>query len=137
MAVIEINWHPSPKQLRQFAALLAVFLGGLGTWFYVRGNSGVLTAALFAGACVGLIGLLWPRPLRFVYVAWMAAAFPIGWLISHLLLAAVFYLVLTPVGLIMRLVGYDPMQRRFDPDTQTYWQPREPNKDTSRYFKQY
>jgi hypothetical protein len=137
MAVIEINWHPGPKQLRQFAAMLAIVFAGLGAWFLFRRGSAVLVAGLFAGAGIGLVGLIWSRPVRYVYLAWMAAAFPVGWLISHLLLAAIFYLVMTPVGLIMRLVGYDPMQRRFDRSAKSYWQPREPDGDTKRYFKQY
>ncbi|GAG37655.1 unnamed protein product, partial [marine sediment metagenome] len=55
----------------------------------------------------------------------------------HLILAIVYYFVLTPIGLCMRLVGYDPMNRRFDRNTQTYWTPSETNNDIKAYFRQF
>jgi hypothetical protein len=61
-----------------------------------------------------------------LYVGWMLAAVPIGWTISHIVLGAVYYLVLTPIGLIMRLVGRDPTHIR-----------REPQQDPSRPFRQF
>jgi hypothetical protein len=67
----------------------------------------------------------------------MAAVFPIGWLVSHLLLAAIYYLVVTPIGVMMRVCRYDPMQRRFDRQAATYWKPRRNTDDPQRYFKQY
>ena len=75
--------------------------------------------------------------MRGVYVVWMAAVFPIGWLVSHLLLAAIYYLVITPIGIMMRVCGYDPMQRRWDRQATTYWKPRRDTDDPKRYFKQY
>ena len=67
-------------------------------------------AAFWAVAAAGLVGVLRPGFLRPVYVLWMALAFPIGWTVSHLLLLIVYYLVLTPIGLLMRLFGYDPLE---------------------------
>jgi hypothetical protein len=63
--------------------------------------------------------------------------FPIGWTVSHLLLAAIYYLAIAPIGVIMRVCGYDPMQRRFDRNAETYWKRRQDRDDTKRYFKQY
>jgi hypothetical protein len=137
---LDINWNPSDKQLRQFSLLLAVLLGGLAGWLTWKSHSAALVAGLgTVAAAAGLIGLLCPGLMRVVYVVWMAAAFPIGWLVSHLLLAAIYYLVITPIGVIMRVCGYDPMQRRFDRQAKTYWKPREDQDkdDTKRYFKQY
>ena len=54
-----------------------------------------------------------------------------------LILAVVYYLVLFPIGLILRLRGYDPMQRRFDRSAKSYWTPREQEEGTERYFKQF
>jgi len=136
--VLEVNWHPSPKQLRLFAVLLAALLAGVGVWCFAPETSRVAPSLwLVVAAVVGVTGLVCPRAVRGIYVVWMVAAFPIGWLVSHLLLAAVFFLVITPIGLILRLIGYDPLQRRFDRAAKTYWQPRENRSDTARYFKQY
>ena len=74
---------------------------------------------------------------RQFYVAWMLAALPIGWTISHLVLGVVYYVVLTPIGLILRLTGRDPMQRRFDRSAASYWIERKPDDDPSRHFRQF
>jgi hypothetical protein len=67
----------------------------------------------------------------------MYAAFPIGWLVSHALLAIIYYLVITPIGLVMRGLGKDPIQKRFDPTRKSYWVKREATRDRSRYFRQF
>jgi hypothetical protein len=84
------------------------------------------------------VGLLVPQAIRWVYVGWMLAAFPIGWLVSHLLLAAIFFGVIMPIGLILRVLGRDPMRKSFDRSASTYWiaRPTEPT-DSRRYFRQF
>lgn len=138
MAVLDVNWKPSPKQLRQFALLLAALLAAAALWLYWKSpGTRWAAAALLAAAVAGGTGLVRPALMRPVYVVWMAAVFPIGWTVSHLLLAAIYYLVITPIGVIMRVCGYDPMQRRYDRNAKTYWKRRENQDDTKRYFKQY
>ena len=58
-----------------------------------------------------------------MYVGWMDASWPMGWVFSHVLLGVTYYLVITPIGLILRLLGKDPMRRRFDREAKTYWIP--------------
>lgn len=125
----------------------------------VRQLSGVLLPGLFAlsgesihlgvdpwtvAAGLGAVGLLAAAMVwvsreagRRLYVGWMIAAQPIGWTLSHLVLGVVYYLVLTPIGLLLRLGGRDPMRRRFDPEARSYWIEREQRSDTTRYFRQY
>jgi hypothetical protein len=67
----------------------------------------------------------------------MVAAFPIGWVLSHVLLAIVYYGVFTPIGRVMRMRGRDPMQRRFDSQTESYWVPRNSEKSAQDYFRQF
>ena len=57
-------------------------------------------------------------------LAWMRAAFPIGRTISHVPIAALYYLVVTPKGLARWPFGRDALARRFDPDAHSYWTPR-------------
>jgi membrane protein YdbS with pleckstrin-like domain len=137
MAILDVNWNPTAKQLRQFSLLLVVFLAALGWLFWKSQSPAWAITATTAAVVSGLIGILRPNLMRVVYVAWLAAAFPIGWLVSHLLLAAIYYLVITPIGVMMRICRYDPLQRRFDPQAETYWKPREDRRDSKRYFKQY
>ena len=137
MAVLEIRWNPSQRELRQFAGLWIVFFGGIAAYLYYRHGAGAWpTVAGVAAVAVGLPGLVFPALLRWVYVGWMLAAFPLGWTISHLLLGSIFYLVITPLGLMLRLFGHDPMRRKFEPGAATYWIEHE-RSDTARYFRMY
>jgi hypothetical protein len=88
-------------------------------------------------AIIGGAGLAVPALIKPVYLAWMAAAFPIGWTISHLLLGAIFYLLITPIGLLVRVFGHDPMHRKFEPDAESYWAKHHTGGDSSRYFRQF
>ena len=138
MGVLEIPWNPSPRQLRQFAWLLAGCLLVVAAWVFYRGQAGTLAAALAgAGLASAAIGFTCPQLIRWVYVAWMVAVFPIGWLVSHAALAVMYYLVLTPIGLLLRFFGHDPMQRRPNGGRETGWRPRQDPEDMERYFKQY
>ena len=135
---MDINWNPAPRELRLFAALLVVFSGIVAGLAYHNTSQVWLAAAIVVAAgIVGAAGLIRPAWMRPIYVAWMVAAFPIGWVISHLLLAAVFYLLFAPIGLLLRLAGKDPLQRRFDPAAETYWIPRKSDNSPQRYFRQH
>jgi hypothetical protein len=136
MALLEINWRPDRRQLRQFALLWVGFFGLIavyGWWFSVSSTAAVAFSLV---AVVGAVGYLQPEFLRPAYVVWMTLALPIGWTVSHLLLLALFYLLITPIGLLMRLFGYDPLERRIDRSAATYWTPHDPGADSSRYFRQ-
>ena len=138
MALVDINWNPSRKELRVFALLLIGFGAIVAAVMYRRLEAPTASAVVLLVTCfIGLVGLVAPTLVRPVYVVWMGLAFPIGWTVSHLMMLAVFYLVLTPIGVGMRLCGRDPMQRRMDRDAETYWLPRAPRKDLKSYFRQF
>ncbi|MFV1966342.1 MAG: SxtJ family membrane protein [Pirellulaceae bacterium] len=138
MALVEINWRPSAKELRVFAILLVLF-SGIVTWVIGARLDAPLAGTIVFGVAAGMaaLGLLVPRLIWPVYVVWMAAALPVGWLVSHAVMAAVFYLVITPIGFIMRVCGRDPMERRFDKDASSYWKERDEPTETRRYFRQF
>jgi hypothetical protein len=103
---------------------------GLGSW--------TVAAAVWAlGVLAAAMVWISPEAGRRLYVGWMLAAQPIGWTLSHLVLGAVYYLVLTPIGLGMRLLGRDPMHRRFDPSAASYWVERKSQADPARHFRQF
>jgi hypothetical protein len=136
--MIDLNLNPSRKELRIFAGLFWVFFTGVA--WYVRHKTGSSAAAagiLAAATAVGVVGLSVPRWVRPVYIVWMLAAFPIGWVMSHVLMGAIFYLVVTPIGLVMRACGRDPMQRKFDREATSYWICRAKDDKTERYFRQF
>lgn len=139
MAVIDVNWKPTRRQLRQFAALLIVF-GGIAGFLLLHKDIVSMAAARWiwgAAAGIGLAGLALPPLIRPVYVVMMAITLPIGLVVSTVLLAAVYYLVVTPIGLLARLLGYDAMRRKFDPAAESYWIERPEPPPVARYFRQY
>ena len=66
-----------------------------------------------------------------------ALAFPIGWTVSLIMLAILYYGLFTPIGLVFRLIGRDALQRSRRPGLETYWTPKPTTTDPRRYFKQF
>lgn len=137
--MIEINWNPTRKDLWIFAGILSAMLLTLAALGQLR--FGWPTGVNVGLAAVSLVLLLtaclriaWVRP---VYLGWMLAVFPIGWVVSHLVLAAVYFGVFWPIGLALRLTGYDPLQLRPSPDRTSYWTKRPSAPSAERYFRQY
>ena len=135
--MIEINKNPSPRELRQFAGIwFPLFCAMIGLLAFRRSHTaGVVIWSV--GAAIALIGLAAPLLIKPLFVGMMYASFPIGWVMSHVLLGILYYGVITPVGVVMRLAGRDTMTRKFDRAAKTYWVPREPIADKERYFRQY
>ncbi len=138
MALIEFNKSPSRRDLRWFGAIFALFfalIGGLIWWKFEAPRIAFVLWSV-AGAITLLYYALSPirKPL---YLGWMYLVYPIGWVISHVLMAIIYFLVFTPIGLAMRLFGRDPIQRRFDRDAPSYWVEHDPGGDPARYFRQF
>src|SRR5208283_2602139 len=108
----DIQFHPPSKTLRQFACMWLACFGGLAAWEgIVREHTNLAAALAVLALTVGPVGMIWPQTLRPIYVAWMVLAFPIGWTISQIILALLFYGLFTPIGLIFRIIGRDPLHR--------------------------
>lgn len=138
MALIDINKNPTARELKIFGLLFALFsavVGGLVWW-----QSGSRVAGLIVWASAGLILLVFllvAPARRLIYLAWSYALYPVGYVITLALMGAVFYLVITPTGLLMRLFGRDPLSRKFRPEASTYWIRRREDDSLDRYFRQY
>lgn len=137
MSLIRIDRQPPQAALWTFAVLWTGCFAAAGVVLVRSGRLGLAAACWAAATLPSLAGCLWPAGVRYLYAAALYATFPLGWTLSHLVLAAVYYLVLTPVGLLMRLGGHDPLQRRLDRDAETYWVPRAGDSDVARYFRQF
>ena len=141
MPMIEVNRNPSRKELWVFVLLLPVFLAVLGGLFYyheLTRTAVVLWCVAVPAGLLGAAGVRWcPGAVRCVYVWWIYAVFPIGWTVSHLAMALIYYLAITPIGLLLRLFGHDPMQRKLDRSVSTYWQRHDPSDKPGHYFRQF
>ncbi len=138
MALLEKGTGPSPLELRWFGVMLAAFAGIMGGLvLYVSGAQGV--AGVIWGIGIGLCALYYALPATryLIYDVWMALAYPIGWVISHALMAVIFYAVLTPIGLVMRAFGWDGLLRKANRGASSYWKPLDADDETRRYFQQF
>ena len=132
----ESSFTPPARTLRQFAGLWFLVFGLLSGIELVPRDRPSL-AAVFAvlGVVVGLSGLVKPALVRPVYVGAMVVTFPIGWTVSKLVLACLFYGVFTPVGLLFRLIGRDTLGRGYRPTMASYWSLKSMPRDPQRYFR--
>jgi saxitoxin biosynthesis operon SxtJ-like protein len=137
MAIIEINKNPSRRDLNIFGFLLLLFAGLIGAGLYFRSGAFEAARAVWiAGFLLVLLYFAVPPFRRPFYLGWLYVTYPIGFVLSHVILGAVFYLVFAPVGLVMRMLGKDPLHRRFDRTAATYWVKHDPHSDQGRYFRQ-
>ncbi|MEE3202467.1 MAG: SxtJ family membrane protein [Acidobacteriota bacterium] len=138
MAIIEINTDPSKKELRWFGAMLVVFVLAIGVLVRWQFDAPTVAQRIWiAGGLLSLVYVVVPSLRRWIFVGWIYAAFPIGWTVSHVLLASIYYLVFTPIGLLLRLIKGDPLERRLDRSAASYWRPHESLRDVRRYFRQF
>lgn len=112
------------KQLRSFGLLVGGVFGVLGLWPVVFRGEGARLWALLLAALLVLPALMFPASLRPVHRVWMALGDALGWINTRIILGLVYYGLMTPMGLMMRLLGRDPMRRRFEPAAGTYRVPR-------------
>ncbi len=139
MSIIRINRNPSPRQLNQFGFIWLAFLSFFGALAWFRLHEPALAQGLWAAAVVvPVIGWLAPSFMRLVFLGMSYAAWPIGFVVSHVVLALVYYLVMTPIGVVMRLFGYDPMTRITDPIGAGFWVERSgKGRGPESYFRQF
>jgi multisubunit Na+/H+ antiporter MnhG subunit len=123
---------------REFGLIVGGVFVLLGAWWLYREK--FLSAAYvltFTGSALILFGVLAPRLLVTPRKLWMKLAEAMAYVSSRVILALVFFLVLTPIGLVKRAMGWDPLQRRSaSPDS--FWQPYpERQRDPRHYEKMY
>ncbi len=116
--MVRINWHPSPREMRQWAALLLGALGLVGALFYFvdwgifAGGQGFAKLLWGFGAFAFLTGLTGTKLGLPAYWVWMGFVFVISSIIGYTALAAVFFFVVTPLAGLARLIGRDRLQLR-------------------------
>jgi hypothetical protein len=103
-------------QLRSFGLLVGGIFGLIGLWPVVWRQQGphqwaVALAVLLIGPALVAPGILGPA-----YRLWMKLAEVLAWINTRILLGVVFYLVVTPIGLVMRLLKHDPLRRALGPN---------------------
>jgi hypothetical protein len=122
--------------LRQFAGMWVVLFSALAYWKGILADDSFWTIRLGLGIVPGLLGLAFPAFIRPLFVFLMAITFPIGLVVSNVILGLMYYGIITPVGLFFRLIGRDALARKFPTNADTYWCPKPQPADLRSYFRQ-
>lgn len=147
MSVVKLDLNPSPRTLRQFgliglvafAALAALAFWRIGFFRPLSPGAGRATVYVFLAlaAYCGVCAATLPRLVLPLYVVLSVVSYPIGVVVFHVVMGVVYYLVITPVGIVFKIVGRDALHRRFDPSAATYWIRRKRPADVKQYFRQF
>ena len=145
--LVEINFTPDDKTLRQFGVIAFVGFGLLAALAYYEklvfafglGNARMTVVTVFlALGCIALLfSLIAPKANRVLYVGLTLLAFPIGFVLSYVIMGTLYFLIIGPIAILFRIFGRDSMHRGYDPNAATYWQAANPPRDKESYFHQY
>jgi len=127
----------SPKKIRDFGITFFVMFVLIGGVLLYKGRS--IGYACFAVGVVFIVLGRWaPGSLKPFHKAWMTLALVLGFFTSRIILCVLYYCVLTPIGVIMRLLGKDLLDKRWNKEARSYWIKKERNTfDKEQYKKLY
>jgi hypothetical protein len=123
---------------REFGLIVGGVFLLLGTWWVYREKFPAVSQSLILiGAALVLLGAVFPKALIYPNKAWMKLAEALAFVMTRVILGIVFFLVVTPIGVVKRMFGWDPLYRRSGPSA-SYWRPySERQRDTRHYEKMY
>jgi len=138
MQLEDLRRAPRGKDLLVFGLGLPLIVGSIGYAVYAKASMPLLAFGIWGIGALVWVGFALAPPLRLpIYRVWMHVVFPIGWTVTHVIMALLFFAVITPAGLLLRLFGRDPLSRRIDPNAQSYWTERRQPSPVERYFHPY
>ena len=135
MKLIQANWQPTPRQLRQFAGTCLVVLPVLGWLWGVSEN--VMIAMAGGGLLIGLVGYALPKSVQPLYLTLMVITTPIGIVLGELAMLTIYFGLFWAMGLVFRLLRRDALQLQLDREQTTYWQPKPQPRNVTRYYRQF
>lgn len=117
--------NPTNRQMRWFGMVLAFFLGLAAP--VVMHDLISQRLGILLGTTIFVIASLLPWAIKPLWFSLMTLAIPVGWIVSRIILVAFFYIVITPLSFLLRLIGQDPLKLK-EHNTPTYWEDFEENK---------
>ena len=142
MSLIKLNWRPDKTEIRKFGVIflvgcviigLAKFLAPFGLW---QRNEQFGLILVLAGLFIGGVAIAIPRAALPFYWAWLSIAFITGNIMSRVLIIAMYFLIITPVGILSRIVGRDKLQLKRR-SIGSYWHPIHLPKEIEMYERQF
>lgn len=135
--MIGIQWNPERKQLRQFAGIWFPAFCALAGWSIAQktGHWHDVEMGWIVVGLISILGLVFPPIIRPVFVGLILLTYPIGWVVSHLLLVFIYFGVVTPIGLVLRATGHDSLGTKI-PAGQSTWKSPTGKTDPTSYLRQ-
>lgn len=131
------NIKSETTDLRKFGLTVGIVFGIFGGLLFWRGKD-YYVYFMTLSAFLILSGLLAPAILKPIQKAWMGIAVTMGWFMTRVILAILFFLVFTPISLVTRIIGKDFIDKKFHTNTESYWITKEQtNLEKTRYEKQF
>ena len=135
MKLIEINWRPTERHLRQFGLICMFALPFLG-WLWSAGQQTIILLG-GVGIVLALFGVTLPKLLTPIFISLMLVTLPIGFVISEVMLASIYFGMFLPIGIYFRIVKRDALKRTLDPGQKSYWEKKSQPDEVARYYRQW
>jgi hypothetical protein len=145
--LITLDLNPDPRILRQFGYIALGGFGLLGAaaffekWLFSGGLGEArhpVAFALFGLAVLSAIfSLVAPKANKPIYVLLSVISYPIGFVMSYVIMGALFFGLFAPLAIMFRLAGRDTMARSYDRSAKSYWEAARTQPNNDRYFKQF
>lgn len=135
MSLIEINWSPTSRQLRQFGLLCVVLLPLVG-WLWSAPTI-VLWTLASVGAILAGLAFLRPQFVSPIFIGLIIMTAPIGMVIGELAMLLIYFAIFLPIGFVFRVLRRDALQLKIDRTAESYWQDKEPPKNAASYYRRY
>ena len=139
MALVALNLKPSAKQLRDFgliALCMCPLIGLFLLWLDKIRLTGLIVFCLI-GVAMFILSRISTTLIKPVYQGMMIVTFPIGWVVSHLMMGLFYYGVVTLIAIVFKIIGRDPLCRKYEPEAESYWIPYKQSRSPKHYFHQF
>ena len=134
MSLVQANFQPSPRQLRQFGTICLFALPVIG-WMW-SASSTVLMSLAVVGAVIAVVSWVVPKLIAPLFIGLMLITVPIGMVVSEVAMLLIYLMVFLPIGCCFKLIGRDRLQIRLDRDASTYWQSKQQPASVKSYYRQ-
>lgn len=125
MLIEEIkNIKNDKKELKKFGLTIGAVLFLIGAVLLLL-NRFTYPFFMSAGILFAAAGILFPVVLKPIQILWMTLAVIMGFIMTRVILSILFYIVITPIGFLMRIAGKDLLNEKFDKKSGSYWNKRE------------
>ncbi len=134
MRLVQANWHPTRRQLRQFGVLCAVAFPGVA-WLWSLSTIWWIGLSI-TGLLLALLSWWLPLAMAPLFIGVTLITLPIGLLLSEVVLLLVYAFVFVPMGVAFRCLGRDRLQRHIDRSSESYWKAKPQPRSLANYYRQ-